>query len=320
MPDKPAGFPWTRPHWLARDGIAVYATLGLFAVVVFIPAFFAAFLWDDKIIVDLPEQVDGFADIWLNPSLIEFEAHYWPVVYTMFRVEHLLWGLDPVGYHVVNVVLHAANTMLIYALLRRLTVPGAWVAAAIFAVHPMHVDSVAWAIERKDVLSALFYLTSALAYIRWDERRREADAGGLRRTSPKNRHRFGRSEAVYAGSLALFTLGLLSKSAVVTLPVTLLVYHWWRTGRVSRRDVIRTVPFFAVAVGVTIGDLVYYRARESVSLDISLTERAQIVSRSFWHYVQKLLWPSDLLPIYPRWDVDGGDLLGWGASSTGGCS
>ena len=259
----------TGPHWLARDGIAVYAALGLLAVVVFIPAFFGAFLWDDAIIVSLPEQVGGFADIWLNPSRIESEGHYWPVVYTTFWVEHLLWGLDPVGYHVVNVVLHAANTMLIYALLRRLTVPGAWVAAAIFAVHPMHVDSVAWAIERKDVLSALFYLTSALAYIRWDENRREDGPRGRGRDSPKNRYRFGRSEAVYAGSLALFTLGLLSKSTVVTLPVMLLVYHWWRTGRLSGREVIRTAPFFAVAVGITVGDLVYYRARESVSLDIS---------------------------------------------------
>ncbi len=303
---------WSRPQWLVRDGIAVYAALGLLALVVFIPAFFAAFLWDDTIIVGLPEQVGGFADIWLNPSLIESEAHYWPVVYTMFRVEYLLWGLDPVGYHVVNVVLHAANAMLIYALLRRLTVPGAWVAAAIFAVHPVHVDSVAWAIERKDVLSALFYLTSALVYVRWDERRRETAARGRGRSSPKNRRRFGRSEAVYAGSLALFTLGLLSKSMVVTLPVMLLVYSWWRTGRISGRAVMRTVPFFAVAVGITMGDLAYYRARESVSLDISMTERAQIVSRSLWHYVQKLLWPSDLLPIYPRWTVDGGDPLGWG--------
>ena len=303
---------WSRPHWLAPDGVAVYAALGLLAVVVFIPAFFAAFLWDDTIIVGLPEQVRGFADIWLNPSLIESEAHYWPVVYTMFRVEYLLWGLDPVGYHVVNVVLHAANTMLIYALLRRLTVPGAWVAAAIFAVHPMHVDSVTWAIERKDVLSALFYLTSALVYIRWEERRREAPARGRGRQSPKIRRRFGRGDAAYAASLTLFTLGLLSKSIVVTLPVILLVYIWWRTGRLSGRDVIRTVPFFAVAIGITLGDLAYYRSRDSVSLDISLPERAQIVSRSFWHYVQKLLWPNDLLPIYPRWDVDGGDPLGWG--------
>ena len=132
--------------------------VGVLAVVVFIPAFSAAFLWDDTIIIDFHDQVRGFADIWLNPSRIESEGHYWPVVYTTFWVEHMLWGLDPVGYHVVNVVLHAANSMLVLALLRRLGMPGAWFAAALFAVHPMHVDSVVWAIERKDVLSALFLL------------------------------------------------------------------------------------------------------------------------------------------------------------------
>ena len=302
---------WTRPRWLARDGVTAYAGLGVLAVVVFIPAFFAAFVWDDVIIVDLHKQVGGFADIWLNPSLIESEGHYWPVVYTMFWVEYLLWGVDPVGYHVVNVVLHAANTMLIYALLRRLTVPGAWVAAALWAVHPVHVDSIAWAIERKDVLSALFYLASVLVYIRWDEHRREAAARVRRRTSPKNRRRSRRSAALYAASLALFTLALLSKSIVVTLPVMLLVYHWWRTGRLTGRDAIGTVPFFAVAIGITLGDLAYYRPRAR-PLDFSLTERAQIVSRSFWHYAEQLLWPSDLLPIYPRWTIDGGDPLGWG--------
>ena len=285
--------------------------VGLLAVVVFIPAFSAAFLWDDTIITDFHDQVRGFSDIWFNPRLIESEAHYWPVVYTTFWVEHMLWGLDPLGYHVVNVVLHAANTMLVLALLRRLGMPGAWVAAAVFAVHPMHTDSVVWAIERKDVLSALFYLLSALAYLHWDELQRSVGTAGRARGASRRRIRSGWGEALYVGSLAAFTLGLLSKSIVVTLPVMLLVYHWWRNGRVSRREFIRTLPFFAVAAVVTVSDLTYYTARESVSLDISPTERVQIVARSMWHYVHKLLWPADLLPIYPRWDVNGGDIVGW---------
>ena len=287
------------------------AAVGLLAVVVFIPAFSASFLWDDAIIIGFLEQGTGFSDIWLNPSRIEFEDHYWPVVYTTFWVEHMLWGLDPVGYHVVNVVLHAANSMLVFALLRRLGMPGAWFAAALFAVHPMHVDSVVWAIERKDVLSALFYLLAALAYLRWDELDRVAGGAGRARGGSSRRRRLGRGEALYVGSLAAFTLGLLSKSIVVTLPVALLVYHWWRRGRVTRNEFIRTLPFFAVAAVVTVGDLAYYTARESRLLDISPAERVQIMARSTWHYVHKLLWPADLLPIYPRWNISGGDLVGW---------
>ena len=179
--------------------------VGLLVVVVFIPAFSAAFLWDDRIITDFHDQVRGFADIWLNPSLIESEGHYWPVVYTTFWVEHMLWGLDPVGYHVVNVVLHAANTMLVLALLRRLGMPGAWVAAAVFAAHPMHTDSVVWAIERKDVLSALFYLLSALAYLHWDELQRSVGTPSRARGAMRRRRRSGRGEG---GALCRFACGV----------------------------------------------------------------------------------------------------------------
>ena len=84
------------------------------------------------------------------------EGHYWPLVYTTFWLEHKLWGFAPRGYHIVNVLLHLANTLLVWHLLRRLAVPGAWMVAAVFAVHPLHVESVAWVIERKDVLSGLF--------------------------------------------------------------------------------------------------------------------------------------------------------------------
>jgi len=309
---------WTRPSWLHPGSRAAVAAVGLLAVVVFIPAFNAAFVWDDVLIVNLSEFVTGFRDIWFNPRLIESEGHYWPMVYTTFWVEQMLWGTDPVGYHVVNVALHAANAMLVLVLLRRLGAPGAWVAAAIFAVHPTHVDSVAWAIERKDVLSALFYLLAALAYLSWDERTREASssvgtrgASRHRRRAARRRRSTGRDEAMYAGSLAAFVLALLSKSIAVTLPATLLVYHWWRGGRVRGHEFARSVPFFAAAAVITAGDLVYYRSLERLSLDISLAERAQIVARAFWHYAQQLLWPADLLPIYPRWEIDGGDVLGW---------
>ena len=105
------------------------------------------------------------------------EGHYWPLVYTTFWLEHKLWGFAPTGYHIVNVLLHWANTLLLWHLVRRLSVPGAWMVAAVFAVHPLHVESVAWVIERKDVLSGLFYLASALAWMRFVEQLRAA--GGM---------------------------------------------------------------------------------------------------------------------------------------------
>ncbi|MDE2737440.1 MAG: tetratricopeptide repeat protein [Gemmatimonadota bacterium] len=218
------------------------------------------------------------------------EGHYWPLTYSTFWLEHKLWGLAPTGYHVVNILLHFANTTLLWRLLLRLCVPGAWLVAAVFAVHPLHVESVAWIIERKDVLSALFYLTAVLGWIRFvEEPRRER----------------------YILVLVLFVAGLLSKSIVVTLPATLLIYHWWQWGRVTQSDLIRLMPFFLVALCITAADLSFYTSRELLSLGYSPIERVLIAARALWFYAGKLLWPTELAVIYPLWDIGISDPLAW---------
>ena len=120
---------------------------------------------------------DGLWRIWFSPSEIEDEGHYWPLVYTSFWLEHKLWGFAPAGYHAVNVLLHAANTVLVLRLARRLAVPGAWLVAAVFAVHPLHVESVAWIIERKDLLSGLFYLAASWPGLRFADEPRAGRTG-----------------------------------------------------------------------------------------------------------------------------------------------
>ena len=138
------------------------------------------------------------------------EGHYWPLLYTTFWIEHKLWGFAPPGYHALNLVLHFVNTALLWRLLLRMGVPGAWFAAALFAVHPLHVESVAWVISRKDLLSALFYLTAFFMWIRFVE-------------APCPRR--------YAASLLLFAAALLCKSVAITLPAALLIWQWWKEDR-----------------------------------------------------------------------------------------
>ena len=236
-------------------------------------------------------DVSGLWQIWFSPSAIEGEGHYWPLVYTAFWLEHKLWGFDPTGYHVINVLLHLANTLLVGHLMWRLSVPGAWIVAAVFAVHPLHVESVAWVIERKDVLSGLFYLASVLAWMRFVEQPRR-----------------GR----YACSLALYAAGLLSKSIVITLPVALLIWHWWQQSRVTSTDLLRLVPFGVIGLVIVLGDLSFYQSREPLSLGYSLTERTLIAARALWFYAGKLLWPTNLAVIYPLWDIRVADPLAWG--------
>ena len=266
--------------------------LALLVVASYLPVLGAGFVWDDAILIEtrVLRAWSGLWNIWFSPRDIPREAHYWPVVYTSFWLEHKLWGLAPLGYHAVNLLLHIVNVLLIWRLLQRLAAPGAWVVAAVFAVHPLHVESVAWVIERKDMLSGLFYLTAALTWIGFVE-------------APRR----GR----YLLALGLFTAGLLSKSIVVTLPAALLIWHWWRAGRVTRSDLTRLAPFFAVALVVTAFDLSFYASREPLALGYSLADRVLIAARALWFYAGKLLWPTDLAVIYPLWDIDAADPLAW---------
>ncbi len=274
-----------------REKIAA-AALVLMVGISFVPAYQAGFVWDDTIFVEQSfiREASGLNSIWFSPSDIEQEGHYWPVTYTSFWLEHKLWGFEPLGYHVVNVLLHAVNVLLVWWLLRRFAVPGAWVVAAVFAVHPLHVESVAWVIERKDVLSGLFYLTSFLAYVRFNDR-----------GSPSR----------YLLALGLFAAGLLSKTVVVTLPAALLIWHWWRRGRITRPDLLRTAPFFAVGLTIAAADTAFYRTREALALDYSFVERILIAGRALWFYAGKLAWPDDLAVIYPLWEIRSGDAVGW---------
>ena len=180
------------------------------------------------------------------------------------------------GYHTVDVLLHLANTLLLWHLLRRLTVPAAWVAAAVFAVHPVHVESVAWIIERKDVLSGLFYLLAASAWVRFAEqparllRDTEDDQNrctGMARWTPLSGQPRPRW---YLSALAAYLAGLLSKSVVVTLPVALLIGRWWKNGRV-----------FAVGGAITVADLLFNRSRGVGGFGCSLIERGMIAARAF---------------------------------------
>ena len=285
--------PLTTATSYSRQDTLAFLALGLMVVVSYLPAMlWSGFVWDDSIFInaDSVREVSGLWQIWFSPSAIEGEGHYWPLVYTTFWLEHKLWGFAPTGYHIINVLLHLANTLLLWHLLRRLALPGAWLVAAVFAVHPLHVESVAWVIERKDVLSGLFYLAAVLMWMRFVEQ-------------PNPRW--------YVWSLVLYAAGLLSKSIVVTLPAVLLIWHWWKQGRVTSTDLLRLVPFCVVGLVVTVGDLSFSGVLDDRSLDYSLTERMLIAARALWFYTGKLLWPSGLAVTYPLWNIRVANPLAW---------
>jgi len=131
------------------------------------PAIKNGYIWDDPAHVtenSLLKSSEGLKKIWFEPSA---SHQYYPLTFSSFWAEYHIWNLNPFGYHLVNVLLHILNAILLFFVLRRLNILGAWMAVAIFALHPVHVESVAWISERKNVLSGFFYLSSLLFYIRF---------------------------------------------------------------------------------------------------------------------------------------------------------
>lgn len=273
------------------------AGLALLVVGAYFPALSAGFIWDDLAFTSAAPiaEPSGIWRIWFSPSEIEGEGHYWPLTYTTFWLEHQLWGsFWAPGYHATNLLLHCANAVLVWHLLRRLgalPVWWAWAVAALFAVHPVHAEAVVWVIGRKDLLATLFYLGTALAWLcAWQE-------------PAATRWRW------YGIALLLFAAGLLCKSIGITLPIALLLHAWWQNGRLTLSDGWRVAPFFLVAFGIGIGDMRYYE--EVIDVDYTFIERAQIAAHSLWFYLGKLLWPVDLMPVYPHWRVDVAAVVPW---------
>lgn len=283
----------------APGGALAAAALVALAFLAYLPALSAGFVWDDVVVADneLLGSWRGLLRIWIEPSAQEWEAHYWPLTYTSFWIEHRLFGVSAAVHHATNVALHALNGVLAWWVLRRLGARGACVAAALFAVHPVHVESVAWIVERKDVLSCAFFLAALGAYLRYDERR-----GG-----PGAR-------ASWALAALAFTAAMLSKSVAIAFPVAALLCVWWRRGRLGRAELLPLVPLFALAAGIAFLDVRFASGRDPESFDFTLLERAALAGRAVWTYLAKLAWPAELAVSYPRWEVGTGLRLLWPAS------
>ncbi len=258
----------------------------LAVLIAYFPALSGSLLWDDAGHVTRPDlrSVDGLWRIWFE---IGATQQYYPLLHSVFWVEHQLWGDATHGYHLANILQHATAACLFCALLRRLAVPGASIAALLFALHPVGVESVAWISEQKNTLSAVIYLAAALAYLNFEVQR---------------------SPGRYVVATGLFLLALLTKTVTATLPAALLVVGWWQRGRLDwRRDVLPLIPWFAC--GAASGLFTAHFERELIgaqgaSFELDAVSRFLLAGRVVWFYLSKLVWPTNLTFIYPRWTID----------------
>jgi tetratricopeptide (TPR) repeat protein len=278
---------------LSRRDLGLAALLLSATLLAYLPALRGGLLWDDDAHVTKPElrTLAGLGRIWGEWGATQ---QYYPVLHSAFWVEQRFWGDQVLGYHLTNLVLHALAAGLVVGVMRRLALPGAWLGGFLWALHPVAVESVAWISEQKNTLSAVFYLASALVYLRFDR---------------------SRGPAAYGLALALFGLALLTKTVTATLPEALLVVAWWRHGRLAwRRDVRPLLPW--LALGAAAGVLTAWFERTYIgaqgdAFTLSLAQRGLIAGRALWFYLGKTVWPADLIFIYPRWQVDPGVWWQW---------
>ncbi len=283
-----AGTPVSRPAEPQDWSAALFALLFCATFIAYLPALKGALLWDDNAHVTRPE-LQSFHGLWRIWSELGATQQYYPLLHSAFWAEHRLWGNTPLGYHLTNVVFHAVSACLVVVIVGRLRLPGAWLAGLIFALHPVCVEAVAWVSEQKSTLSTVFYLASALAYLHFDRTRRWTQ---------------------YWFALGLFVLALLSKTVTATLPAALLVVFWWQRGRIGwRRDTLPLLPWFAA--GASAGLFTAWVERTFVgahgeAFALTPLERVLVAGRLIWFYLAKLIWPSSLTFVYPRWTIDPG--------------
>ena len=265
---------------------ALWMLLWLATFIAYRPALNGGFVWDDDghITKLALRSAHGLWRIWFDLGATQ---QYYPLLHSLFWIEYQIWGDSAIGYHVVNVALHAAAATLVVAIARRLELPGAWLAGFAFALHPVCVESVAWISEQKNTLSALFALASVFVYLRFDRTRSRRD---------------------YFFAAALFVLALLSKTITATAPGALLVILWWKRGRLEwKRDVVPLLPWLGVGAGAglfTAWVEKTYIGAQGADFALTPVERVLIAGRALWFYLGKLIWPANLIFSYPHWDVD----------------
>jgi protein O-mannosyl-transferase len=276
-----------------------------FVFIAYAQVFRADFIWDDESHLTRNPCVIG--PLGLNEIWTTAQAVYYPLVLTTFWALHKIVGLNPIPYHVLNVLLHAVSAALLWRILQVLKIRGAWLGAALWALHPVMVQSVAWVTELKNTQSCLFYLFSILFFLKWE------DQGGAV-SRPPQRRTGDRRSLVFALSLLFFTLATLSKPSVVMLPFVLALCIWWTRGKIRWRDALGLGPFAlisALASAWTVWEQKFHAHAIGPDWAQTLPERLIIAGRVMWFYLGKLIWPHPLIFIYPRWDVDSSKLAAY---------
>jgi tetratricopeptide (TPR) repeat protein len=280
------------PGFWLRVAVIVLTALWIYA-----PSLRGPWVWDDALLVTQNKVIldpAGWWKIWLQPGCMQ---DYQPLKYSVVWLQWRLWGADPLGYHVTNLVLHIGSALLVWRLLGKLGLRLAWLGGLIFAMHPLQVESVAWISELKNTLSLPPFLLAMGAYL-------DFDARGQRRD--------------YWLALALFVVALLAKTTMIMFPFVILLHAWWKYGRVTRRDVVRSEPFFVVSLLFGLATL-WERHQHGIDANtlaamatahpVGFLDRMVLTGLVIWFAIAKFVWPAGISLTYPLWKFEAASLL-----------
>ncbi len=264
-------------------------TILLLTFLLYIPALQAPPHWDDIGYLVTNYHIRTWSGLWriwfTDPSPLQ----YYPVVFTSYWIEYHIWGMTIWAYHLVNILLHGGNAILLMMVLRKLRIPGAFFIALLFACHPIHVETVVMIAERKNLLAFLFFMLAALAYLKF--------------TDIPRPHRYWH----YAAAILCFILAIQSKTVVFVFPFVMLIVQFYRNGKLSRRDILSVIPFLILAIpqSLIVRHIEHYGVgANGPDFEYSIPDKILIAGRALWFYIAKLIFPYPLMPIYVRWHID----------------
>jgi tetratricopeptide (TPR) repeat protein len=276
-------FQWELPPIL-KSRLFLGACLVIAVFICYAPAMGAGFVWDDDLLVTenpLVQNADSLPYVWASSATTD----YTPLTTTAFWLQWRLWGDNAAGYHLVNILLHAFSVLLLWGVLARLAVPGAWLGALFFAIHPVNAASVAWIAELKNALSLPFYLAAIAMYLRF-----------LKRRNP----------APYIFALLAAACALLAKGSTVILPGTLFLCVWWRRRRVGWGDLLALTPFVMLSVAAALVTIHFQsRVIDTGVAPLAMVGRVARAGQAIWFYLAKDIVPLHLCAVYPKWPLSG---------------
>jgi hypothetical protein len=257
---------------------------------IYAPALHGAFLWDDPQYVTANPLLDDPARLWKAWFAPGSTMEFYPLQETVLDAQWLLFGAQPFGYHLTNVALHILSALLLWRLLAVLGLESAWLGGLLLVVHPLNVESVAWISELKNTLSLPPFLLAMIAFVRYADRRRRAD---------------------YLWALAFFTVAMLVKISMAPFPFVILLYLWWKKGRLVKEDYLLAAPFLLVAVllsALTVWSYLHYGQlhpdHPAVPPIGGAGARLALAGLSVSFYFARFFWPWGPMPFYSQWVVD----------------